>query len=260
MITHTAIEIVAKTDYRQKLLPLLDAQFPHAAHAHLVSQLTERIATTCKAIVLEHPYRDYDFSSVFSEFYAKKHRMPARDCMRLHLFADTNFNEYIGFCVVRDSSVDSCGRAIIDPAALMTVDNAHIITSCYKSHLLGNVFECNSIPWMAQDTDIAVCAHVAAWSIINYYASKYPHYQQRSIGEIAEQVIPYLGRKTPSEGLNLFQISELFSANRFYPLILKRQSPQDNDFLSAVFSYIESGIPMVAAMKKRTCRCYSRTW
>jgi len=113
---------------------------------------------------------------------------------------------------------------------------------------MGSEMKVFSYPWMAQDTDISVCAHIAVWSIINYYAHRYPNYKISPIGEIADNTPQYLSRKTPSEGLNLLQVSELLSNSGFYPLVLKKRNNQDQDFFRAIYSYIESGIPMVAAM------------
>ena len=159
MIEHEVIPIATVADYAEKLPPRLTKYFPRASIQPLVTQLAQRVGTACQVIILEYPYRDYDFSSVFSRFYAKKHLMPSRECIRLHLFADSELENYIGFCVVRDSSVDSRGKAVLDPAILLTIDKAHIITTRHKSHLSGSLLGCESIAWMAQDTDIAVCAH-----------------------------------------------------------------------------------------------------
>jgi len=106
----------------------------------------------------------------------------------------------------------------------------------------------DTFPWMAQDTDIAICAHVAVWSVANYFALKYANYQSQPIARIADSTQQYLGRKTPSEGLNLFQVSDLLSKLGFFPLVLKKQSNQDKDFFRAIYSYIESGIPIIGAM------------
>lgn len=253
MIQLESLPIKQLTDYDQ-IGQRLSARLPRANHSRLIDLLKQRLGLKCGAAILEYPYRDYDFSSVFTLFYAKKHVQPARDCIRLHLFsaADDEGNEpYIGFCVVRDSRVDSRGRAVLDPAYLMETARGYLLGARLEANLLGLSLQCVGFPSMAQDTDIAVCAHVAVWTIVNYYGHRYPDYRRRSIGAIAEQVPRGLGRKVPSEGLNLLQISELLADNGFFPLILQKQSPDDQDFFRAVFSYIESGIPMVAAMTKR---------
>ncbi|MEA3643433.1 MAG: hypothetical protein VBE63_26385 [Lamprobacter sp.] len=216
----------------------------------LIDELKDRLGLTCGAVLLEAPYRDFDHSSVFALFYAKKHRQPSRDCVRLHLFAgaDLAAEQYIGSYVVRDSRIDSRGRALLDPAYLIETERAYLLGVEMTAHLAGTPLPKRVFPWMAQDTDIAVCAHVAVWAIVNYYGFKYPEYCRRSIGMIAEQTPPGLGRRVPSEGLDLLQVSDLLAANGFFPLILSKDILGEPEFFRAVFSYIESGIPMVAAM------------
>lgn len=152
---------------------------------------------------------------------------------------------------LRPSLVEQRGRSHISPKAIKKQDSIYIVTNNTTAHLFGQVFNVDSFPWMAQETDIAVCAHVAVWSIINYYAVKYSRYRSFSIAEIASEVPGYLGRTIPSEGLNLIQISTLLTKAGFYPLFLKKDPQNPEAFFQAVYAYIESGIPLIGAMTKR---------
>jgi hypothetical protein len=252
MIDYRFLEIAELGDY-DRLGQALAQRFPEAEHAVLIEELKHRLGRICRAVLVEYPYRDFDHSSVFSLFYAKKHRQPARNCIRLHLFAgvDLAVDEYIGSYVVRDSRIDSRGRAWLDPAYLIDLDHAYLLSVKMTAHLAGSPLPKRVFPWMAQDTDIAVCAHVAVWTIVNYYGFKYPEYCRRSIGVIAQQTPPGLGRQVPSEGLDLSQVSDLLAANGFFPLVLSKETLGEPEFFRALFSYIESGIPMVAAMTRR---------
>lgn len=252
MIDFELLEINTVDDY-DRLVDKLKNIFPNAVHETLIIELKQRVGPSCEMIVVEFPYRDYDFSSVYSSFYAKKHQSVSRECARLHLFSSHEIvqKSYIGYVVVRDSLVDSRGRAILEPKFLKTTAKAYVVKSEMKAHIAGMPLKINTFPWMAQDTDISICAHIAVWSIVNYYANKYPNYKISSIGEISEKTPHYLGRKTPSEGLNLLQVSELLSINGFYPLVLRKRSNNDSDFFRALYAYIESGIPMVAAMTQK---------
>ena len=249
MINFDFLEINQLEDYRN-LDEILKSILPNANHNRLVSELKERIALQAKTVVIEFPYLDFDFSSVYSTFYSKKHQSVSKECIRLHLFANREFEEkyYIGNIVVRDSSICSRGKAIFNPKYLLTTDLAYIVNSTFKSHLNGKVLSIDTFPWMSQDTDIAICAHVAVWSINNYYASKYSNYTLKSIAQVSEIVPMYIGRKTPSDGLNLLQISDIFSKLGFFPLVLQKNKTNPDEFYQAVYSYIESGMPMVAAM------------
>lgn len=204
MIDYTQLAIQQVADY-DHLGQALAQRFPEAEHGFLIDELKDRVGLACRAVLLEFPYRDYDHSSVFALFYAKKHRPPARDCIRLHLFAaaELTAEQYIGSYVVRDSRIDSRGRALLNPAYLIAMKQAYLLGVEMTAHLAGTPLKQRVFPWMAQDTDIAVCAHVAVWTIVNYYGFKYPEYCRRSIGTIAEQTPPGLGRRVPSEGLDL---------------------------------------------------------
>lgn len=252
MIDFDFLDIKTLSDY-QLLHSKLKDILPYANHNNLIHELTNRLGLNIKLIVIEYPYRDFDFSSVYSSFYSKKHLQVSKDCMRLHFFSDRELENkfYIGNIVVRDSSICSRGRALFNPKFLTQVDFGYAIKTTFKSHIMGKEFSIETFPWMSQDTDIAICAHVAVWSINNYYANKYPNYNLKSIAQIAEIAPMYLGRKTPSHGLNLLQISEMFSKLGFYPLVLQKNTHNPNEFFQAVYSYIESGIPMVGAMTQK---------
>ena len=252
MIQFEILEIATINDFNI-LNSKLNAIFVNASHHKLIEDLKSRIGTACKSLIIEYPYRDYDFSSVYSSFYVKKYREVSRDCVRIHLFSNNELSQefYKGFIVVRDSIIDSRGRALLDPKFLIQQRKAYIVRTEMKANIAGTPFVIDTFPWMAQDTDIAICAHIAIWSIVNYYANRYPFYKMSSIGQISEATPQYLGRKTPSEGLNLLQISDLLSLNGFHPLIIAKRSLVDIDFFRAVYAYIESGIPLVSAMTKK---------
>ena len=80
MIHGERFDIAQVADY-DALGKRLAELLPQARHQDLITQLKTRIGTRCGLIVLEHPYRDYDASSVFALFYAKKHVPPSRDCL-----------------------------------------------------------------------------------------------------------------------------------------------------------------------------------
>lgn len=253
MIDFNFIKISSTQDYDNSLKNILYTIFPVANHSILLNELKTRIGIKAKLLILEFPYRDYEFSSVYSLFYSKKHQKISKDCIRLHFFSNEEISNktYIGNIVVRDSKIDSRGKGIFAPHILTQSQQSYTVLSVFNANIMGKKFEINTYPWMAQDTDIAVCAHVAVWSINTYFANKYPNYKQYSIGEISEKVNEYLGRKTPSNGLNLMQVSDTFSKLGYFPLVLAKEKSSEKSFFQAVYSYIESGIPMVGAMTKK---------
>lgn len=250
MISYKELHIQGLQDY-DLLHKELEILRPNANHLHLIKELKDRIGLKCKKIVIEQPYRDADFSSVHTLFYSKKHFYVERDCIRLLFLADEELESIFGVISVRDSTTDSRGRAAFKPKYLLQVNNAFILQSPHKLNLFGEEFKINSFPWMAQDTDVDVCAHIAVWSVVNYYSQKRANYASKTIGKIVEQTPNSLGRKTPSTGLNLQQISDILQENSFYPLIISRDQLGQQMFSQALYSYVESGIPVIAALTKK---------
>lgn len=250
MISYKEILIASTEDYCL-LQNELEGLRPNANHFALIKELKCRVGTHCKKIIIEHPYRDANFSSVHALFYAKKHFPVERDSVRLLFFAGEDLESLIGVMTVRDSTTDSRGLAAFKPEYLLQTKKAYILQSSHKFNLLGQKLKIDSYPWMAQDTDVDVCAHIAVWSAVNYYSQKRDNYASKTIGKIVEQTPSSLGRKTPSTGLNLQQISDILQENGFYPLIISRKQLGDKKFSQALYSYVESGMSVIAALTKK---------
>ncbi|EKY24915.1 hypothetical protein [Anaerostipes hadrus] len=101
---------------------------------------------------------------------------------------------------------------------------------------------------MNQQRDFSMCGHIAAWSILKYYENSFSLTggKNLSIGEIVEHLSEQANRKLPSTGLNLQQISSIFKAYNFTPIIIKREEGKEDEFFREVLAYIESGIPVLA--------------
>lgn len=85
MIDFDFLEIKISNDY-QLLHKKLKSILPYANHDNLIQELTNRLGLDVKFVVIEYPYRDFDFSSVYSSFYSKKHLQVSKECIRLHFF------------------------------------------------------------------------------------------------------------------------------------------------------------------------------
>jgi len=242
------LKITDLNDY-DKLFDVIDNKQFHSKG--LIDELKRRIGTKVKSILIERPYRDLDFSSVYSSFYSKKHKPIPRDCCRIHFFDDESRDQdnYLGFLVLRPSQIDDPrGRGILDPKILAPPDAHLMLCEDYVANIYGDRYRVRAFPWMAQETDISICAHSAAWSIVRYFSWKYSHHQDRTLNEIVELVPPYINRRTPSEGLNLLQISIILSDVGFHPLFLNIDVHKES-FLDNIYIYIESGLPIIAAIK-----------
>lgn len=244
MIEIKIIDIDSLGDY-DLLLQEIDSLY---IDSKVVDEIKSRFADKCKKVLIEYPYRDMDFSSTYSAFHTKKHRMIPKECYRVHFFCDKTLeqNTYLGYLVLRPSRVQKRGSAYLTPSALVNGDK-YLMKADFKAHVLGTELTCSSFPWMAQETDIAVCAHTAVWSVMRYFSQKFNRYNQYTMHDIVQITPQHIKRKTPSEGLNILQIAETFSRAGSQPLLLKKGS-EPSKFIGSVFSYIESGIPVVGCM------------
>ncbi|MBF0608625.1 MAG: hypothetical protein HQL61_13880 [Magnetococcales bacterium] len=218
----------------------------------VTEELKSRIGLKCKIILIEFPYRDKDFSSTYSGYHTKKHKSITKECYRLHFFSDKNVSKdsYKGFLVLRPSYVSRHrGRACISPE-LLTDSRTYCMLAEYPVHIFGEEYVARSYPWMSQETDIAVCAHVAVWSISRYLSEKFHFYREYTMYDITEMVPISLRRKVPSEGLYIHQIAETILNIGAHPFLLQKKADQSK-FIGNVFSYVESGIPIIGAMTRK---------
>ena len=125
------------------------------------------------------------------------------------------------------------------------------MTSEFTANVLVHQKKVVAFPWMNQQMDFSMCAHVAAWSIMKYYGHEHTGYKEVNIVEIVENVPEYTSRKLPSKGLSFQQLAEIFRAYGISPLIVKKESGQEEAFYRELLCYIESGIPVVAAIDKK---------
>lgn len=241
MITFKSIMIQDLTSYEQ----LMKAVPEFLIDEEAVDLLKENLGLRCDEILVEYPYYDSDYLSTFYIHYSQKLRHYEKECCRLHILKDNN---YCGYMVLRPISEGrKIGRTLIDPSLLIE-QTAYMALVKFNAHIAGNFFEIPSFPWKSQETDIAVCAHTATWTILRYFGNKFKNYADTSIGEIVGYVNNEWGRKTPSIGLNPIQVSDIFKNFKFSPLILqcvKDVKKEMDRFIDEVMAYIESGIPMV---------------
>ncbi|MFL0194409.1 hypothetical protein ACJDU8_02295 [Clostridium sp. WILCCON 0269] len=241
MITLNEININKIEDY-ESLAKYIDKQY---IHIRFIKELKGRIGCNCNKIYIEYPYYDSDYLSTYYSFYIKKHREYSKKCYRLHLLKD---DEYLGYVTLRPTiSNTKVGKSYISPQLLLNT-KAYLILADFKLHLLGLKSFVKAFPWMYQETDISVCAHVATWSIVRYFGNKYKNYIDIRMSDIIESTPDYINRKIPSKGLNLVQITDILREYGFYPLLIQKNPLNKNEFYDELIAYIESGIPLVAAM------------
>jgi len=212
------------------------------------SLLEKKLADCVQKLILEYPYVDKDFRSTFYSDFSKRHRQIDRNSFRVHLFGENE--KYFGFVTLRNTSPFNLGRGYIDPKAL-SIRPGHLLLTRFEVHLLGKTYTVEAFPWMQQDANISRCAQVSIWAVARYYSEKYPQYSEYTIQQIFELASSHT-RKIPSKGLTIENISSIFSLIGFYPEIYFSEVVNDRKiFNEIIYSYIESGIPFVAGLRKK---------
>jgi len=225
--------------------------------------LRNNLSDSIRSIVVEYPYVDKDYRSTYYGFYSKRHRMYDKFCFRLHFFgqqieSDASLNEakdsYLGSMVLRPTEVATLGRTLLSPRAIKGFEG-YICETAFKNNLYGIDLPINTFPHIMQDTDVTVCAHAVCWMIARYYSERYAVYPERLTYDIAGAIKDVsFGRTIPSRGITLGQVSEILNSIGFHPELFIRELYKDDKpdfFHDVLYSYVESGIPIVAAMHKK---------
>ena len=229
----------------------------------LMELLRKYLSDSIRSIAVEYPYVDKDYRSTYYGFYSKRHRTYDKFCFRLHFFirqiaSEASLNEagesYLGSMVLRPTEVATLGRTLLSPRAIKGFEG-YICEAAFKNNLYGVDLPINTFPHIMQDTDVTVCAHAVCWMIARYYSERYCVYPERLTYDIACAIKDVsFGRTIPSRGITLGQVSEVLNSIGFHPELFIRQLYKDDEpdfFHDILYSYVESGIPVVAAMHKK---------
>ncbi len=215
---------------------------------------------TAKTVVIEKGYVDADYRDTYFNFFSRKFAQYPSKTIRVNFFTDKISSRmlfkldryqdaYIGFIVLRSNRVTAIGRSILDPKKLPFV-SGHICVSEYPVHILGAELTAKGFPYMSQDTDVTVCAHVACWMIFRYFSQRYNRYAEKwpyEVSQLTKDVST--GRLIPSKGLTVCQITEIFTNFGFAPEIYIRDQYPDL-FDRLLYMYVESGMPVVAGLRQ----------
>jgi hypothetical protein len=153
--------------------------------------------------------------------------------------------------VLRPTWPQIIGRNVISPAALKTT-NFLTCTATYHTTANGQKFTVEGFPHSSQDTETITCAETTLWAIMEYFGNKYPDYKPTLPSKIVHTLkkISY-ERQLPSKGLLIHQLSFALREFGFGTRIYSRNEYGD-EFDSLLSCYIESGIPVIAAMENKT--------
>jgi hypothetical protein len=222
--------------------------------------ICEYLNSSAKTVVIEKGYIDADYRDTYFNFFSRKFAQYPSKTIRANFFTDKISpqmlfkldryqDKYIGFIVLRPNRVTAIGRTILDPGKLDFV-SGHICTAEYPVHILGAELKAKGFPYMSQDTDVTVCAHAACWMIFRYFSQRYSRYAEKwpyEVSQLTKDVST--GRLVPSKGLTAYQVTEMFANFGFSPEIYIRGQHQAL-FDQLLYMYVESGLPVVAALSK----------
>lgn len=248
-----------------KLAELISPEFDPKG---IAEKLQLGVSSAVKAVLIEKNYIDKDYRSTYYHFYSKKGQYYRPDCVRLHFFDETvSFNpdtqkllcddprlgdHYFGYMVLRPTGLATIGRSIVSPD-VRKGSNGYTISTLHKVHVLGYTLEVEGFPSMDQHVDIAVCAHVACWSILRHYSIRYKVYQQfltHDITLMAQSFNP--GGIIPSKGLDVSHAERVMQEAGTFPIHIAKNGVNDVSFYRQLIAYIESGFPLFAAMNIRS--------
>lgn len=256
------ISILSADDFSQ----LAAALAPEFGPDRVVQILRDGINSAVQGVLIEDGYVDKDYRSTYYHFYSKMGRPYRADCVRLHFFdsvvtfdpdtldllcADRAPNDhYFGYMVLRPTMVATIGRTVMSSDVRMGA-RGQVIHALHKVHLLGHKLHWYGFPSMDQHADIAVCAHVACWSILRHYSELYSQHRELLVHDItlmAHQFDP--GGLVPANGLDVFEAERVFQAAGTYPLLVSKNPKSPQSFYRQLLAYLDSGFPLFVAMEK----------
>lgn len=222
---------------------------------HIDKEVTDEIKNIlklrCKSIIIESPYYESDYLSSYYEFYVKKMQAFPKECWRLLFFSDKQSTDIMGCISLRPTSKGTrIGRTYFEPKYLVS-RKAYIILADQKIHFLGGETVLRVFPHMQQDGDVAVCAHIALWSVLRSFSSRFSMYPEMRLGKLIEMAQPNADVRVSSHGLTVSQIADVFSAQGFLPVICTNTSRNHQECTDEIISYIDSGIPVIGVASLR---------
>lgn len=241
----------------------------------ILEDLLSRILWCCGRIyVIYVPYYDDRYyRSSFSLHYYGKHFIPNSRCGRVFLFDGDKFDKkqyeaikseestesasifkesFIGSIVIKPIQGMEIGRTLIDPRYLYPESGEYIFRTAYYSETMYGIrLHVHSFPYAMQDGETVTCSEITIQNMADYYSKRYQSYSSIYPDEIIAlaQENSY-ERSLPSKGLTYRTISRIFMKMGFAPVLYATQFDQEN-FLSILRAYLDSGIPVAIGMDDR---------
>ena len=217
-----------------------------------------------KSALVEYRYVDSDYRSEHSHFYSTTFRRYPSVAHRIHFFsepppedlADAKYfaelshlkESYLGYSVLRPVPGARVGRTMLSPPDRVSGDIACVARD--HVNVFGIPMSVLASPFMAQDAQLGVCAHMALWVSAYYHHLAFGS-QRLTVADVS-QVIPQelgIGRAIPSRGLNIEQISAACQRMGIPAVVYRCRRAEDlpagESIPRIACRYLNSGMPVI---------------
>lgn len=209
--------------------------------------------------VVEYRYLDADYRDEHSRFYSTTFRRYPSVTHRVHFFsepAEQGLDDpdtpvefatlgYLGYAIMRPVPGAPVGRVMLKaPYAL----EDHITCQSIETvHLFGEALSVRGTPFMAQDAQLARCAHAALWVASRHHHLFWgtPKHLPTAVVDAAPAGIG-MGRQLPSPGLAITQLSAAASGLGLPPVVHDLEWLTGSETVARlVCRYLNSGFPVI---------------
>ena len=222
--------------------------------------------------IIEYRYLDANYRSEHSSFYSITFRRYPSVAHRIHFFAQeqpdeladpnavldfsTMSDNYLGFVVLRPVPGAPIGRVALAPPSQFASEVTCITEE--RTNVFGVPMRVGSAPFMAQDSQLGVCAHMSLWTAARHHHLAFGH-PDFTVAAIAESIPAEMGRVAPSTGLTVHQLAAGCRALGLPALIYKcdplQDLPAEESIPRIACRYLNSGMPVIVAAGSRHAFC-----
>lgn len=253
------------TDENDWIEFFLELQQDYPIYLREVRRLKEillQFKNTEFTVVAEPNYVDRQYRDSYYSYFSQKYAEYERNCLRLAFFegkisqeqfADCTFDLekiFIGTVVLRPLEVGNIGQTLLNPKKLNV--KGYFRTCVFRVMVYGRKLNIEAFPYSSQDGESMTCAETVLFNLIYYYGTKYSEYRILMPSEILQDIErESYERVLPSMGVYESNMAKVLSDAHFYPRIYSYQE----GFEDILYSYIESGIPLILSLPEHVVSC-----